>query len=675
MKRYWLGLAAACGLLLGGCAQPSSPSAPVTAPTPSAAAPTLHAQSHDRYQNLAYTVTGPRTVKFDLRGGFRASFYTGICRTPIGGTAACTGPSGRAAVGDYVDMSTNTSGAFTFGDGSTRPGLMIGRVEAVDSAADLLYARAITVTGGTVETGFTHTYPTDGPFTARFNACCRLDGANTDGSEDYRVSSVVSVLGGNTGNPVTTLPPVVDCVRNTPCSFPIPAADPDGHVLSFRLATPAETDLSTATLGNVTSAGIYTVPAQSAPVGSVFATQIVIEERLSSGALVASTPVDFMIRLVDGRPPAFTQAAPFPTNGQVFTVNVGTSLTVQVQAVDPDGTPVTVSDLGLPPGATFGGCVASSGTTTCTLNWTPEADEAGSDFVVAFTARDASNVTAAPYSFTIRVPANTPPTLTVPADRTAEATSALGASVTFTATATDVEDGNLPVTCTPASGSVFPQGTTTVTCAVTDSGGLSAEGQFTVTVADTTPPTITAPADVTVHPTTGQFSAPVTYALPAATDTVSSVTVTCTPASGSVFPLGTTTVTCTATDEAGNSAQVQFQVNVRFVTAGFFQPVRMNELNVVKAGSSVPLKFSLGGDWGLDILGVGAPSSTPVSCSALTPVGGAQPTDTAGGSSLSYGDGQYVYVWKTQASWAGTCRTVSVTLRDGSVIQAAFRFR
>jgi len=199
--------------------------------------------------------------------------------------------------------------------------------------------------------------------------------------------------------------------------------------------------------------------------------------------------------------------------------------------------------------------------------------------------------------------------------------------------------------------------------------------QVTVTVADTTPPTITAPADVTVHPTTGQFSAPVTYALPAATDTVSSVAVTCTPASGSVFPLGTTTVTCTATDEAGNSAQVQFQVNVRFVTAGFFQPVRMNELNVVKAGSSVPLKFSLGGDWGLDILAVGAPSSTPVSCSALTPVGGAQPTDTAGGSSLSYGDGQYMYVWKTHASWAGTCRTVSVTLRDGSVIQAAFRFR
>jgi hypothetical protein len=71
----------------------------------------------------------------------------------------------------------------------------------------------------------------------------------------------------------------------------------------------------------------------------------------------------------------------------------------------------------------------------------------------------------------------------VPADTTVPATSAQGASVTYTApTAQDQVDGNVPVKCSPISGTIFPLGTTTVSCTATDNSGNTASASFTVTV-------------------------------------------------------------------------------------------------------------------------------------------------------------------------------------------------
>jgi subtilisin-like proprotein convertase family protein len=114
------------------------------------------------------------------------------------------------------------------------------------------------------------------------------------------------------------------------------------------------------------------------------------------------------------------------------------------------------------------------------------------------------------------------------------------------------------VTCSPASGSFFPVGTTTVTC--TGTGGNCS---FTVTVADTQPPAITCPANVTA--VTSQTSCvssncAVTNFTTTASDNCPGVTVACVPPSGSCFPLGTTTVTCTATDASGNTATCSFTV-------------------------------------------------------------------------------------------------------------------
>ena len=160
----------------------------------------------------------------------------------------------------------------------------------------------------------------------------------------------------------------------------------------------------------------------------------------------------------------------------------------------------------------------------------------------------------------------TPPVLVLPSPITAEATGPAGAAVTFTATATDADPAYPAVTCLPPSGSTFALGSTTVTCSATDAAGNTATGSFTVTVVDTTPPTVSPPADVTAE-ATGPSGAIVSYGAATATDLVDgSVPATCLPASGMTFALGSTTVTCSATDAAGNTGTATFQIIVQDTT-------------------------------------------------------------------------------------------------------------
>jgi len=112
--------------------------------------------------------------------------------------------------------------------------------------------------------------------------------------------------------------------------------------------------------------------------------------------------------------------------------------------------------------------------------------------------------------------------------------------------------------------------------------------------------------------------------------------------------------------------------------AGFFQPIdNLPTLNAVKAGSAIPVKFSLGGNQGLNIFFQGYPLSQQVACGTGAPIDDIETTITAGGSSLSYDSitDTYTYVWKTNQAWAGSCRQLIVTLKDGSVHTANFKFK
>jgi HYR domain/Fibronectin type III domain len=139
---------------------------------------------------------------------------------------------------------------------------------------------------------------------------------------------------------------------------------------------------------------------------------------------------------------------------------------------------------------------------------------------------------------------------------------ALSAAVTYSASGSD-PNGPVSVSCSPLSGATFPLGTSTVSCTGTDGLGNTSSGSFTVTVRDVTPPTLTLPGTQTVN--VNATSASVSYTV-TAQDGSTPVTPSCAPPSGSSFPLGTTTVTCTATDSAGNTRSGTFSVVVQDAT-------------------------------------------------------------------------------------------------------------
>jgi hypothetical protein len=148
------------------------------------------------------------------------------------------------------------------------------------------------------------------------------------------------------------------------------------------------------------------------------------------------------------------------------------------------------------------------------------------------------------------------------------------------------------------------------------------------------------------------------------------------PASGSTFSAGTTTVTVTATDAHNNSASATFTVTVLYNFTGFFSPVsNAPTLNSVNAGRAIPVKFSLSGNKGLNIFAPNNPYSVSLNCDTNDPGVDVTETLNAGGSSLSYSSDQYNYVWKTESSWVGTCRQLVITLNDGSVHVANFKFK
>jgi hypothetical protein len=132
--------------------------------------------------------------------------------------------------------------------------------------------------------------------------------------------------------------------------------------------------------------------------------------------------------------------------------------------------------------------------------------------------------------------------------------------------------------------------------------------------------------------------------------------------------LGAKTFTVTASDRAGNTSRETHRYSVVYDFAGFFSPAApYPTATPMKAGESVPLKFSLHGDQGSDIFAAGSPGWIP--CGALD---GA--TRAEGSLSYNASADRYTYLAATSKSWAGGCRDLVVTLRDGTTHRARFTF-
>ncbi|MFN3299474.1 MAG: HYR domain-containing protein, partial [Sediminibacterium sp.] len=293
------------------------------------------------------------------------------------------------------------------------------------------------------------------------------------------------------------------------------------------IGSPAAT-LSYTFSGATTGSGVGTGTGESFNIGI---TTVTITATNSCGSTVCSFTVTVnditlptIATLADINTIATTAAGAVVT----YTAPVGTDNVVGAS---------TSQTTGLASGATF-----PIGTTTNT-----------------FVVTDAAGNTATS-SFTVTV-VGVPPVIVAPSNITVNNDAAnCGAAVNFTATETNAIPAST-ITYSHAPGSVFPVGTTSVTATATNAVGTS-QSTFEVTVKDVTAPTISATNSINAIATSAN-GAVVNYTLPTATDNCSGViNVTATPASGSVFPIGTTTVTVTATDAAGNTSSTSFDVTV-----------------------------------------------------------------------------------------------------------------
>lgn len=218
-------------------------------------------------------------------------------------------------------------------------------------------------------------------------------------------------------------------------------------------------------------------------------------------------------------------------------------------------------------------------------------------------------------TFTLTVAGNTPPVLLLPGDFTVEGDSMGGAIPAWSASATDIEDDPDPAaTCSPAPGGFFALGSTVVGCSATDTAGATTTGSFTVAVVDTTAPALAGmPGPMTLG-TADPTGRTVDYSLPSATDIVDPApSVACAPAPGAWFPVGTTSVTCTATDASGNAASATFSMTVELLAVVFDAPIGPSNEIGANASRVIPVKVRVWRD-GVELRS-GRPALIVASCS------------------------------------------------------------
>ena len=201
-------------------------------------------------------------------------------------------------------------------------------------------------------------------------------------------------------------------------------------------------------------------------------------------------------------------------------------------------------------------------------------------YTLTYTARDAAG-NAGTAELVVNVVDTTPPVLSLPAGVSDSASDSGTANVIFAVSATDNAAGDPAIVCTPPSGSAFGIGVTTVSCTATDASGLSASATFNVTVIDDTPPFFTSVPGTIVVSASDNGDAVVQYAVAAADNSGVMPTVVCNPGPGTVFALGSTPVSCSATDGAGNVQTAAFTVTVNDTTPPVLTLIGDDPLEVI----------------------------------------------------------------------------------------------
>ncbi|MBC3758358.1 T9SS type A sorting domain-containing protein [Hyunsoonleella sp. SJ7] len=319
--------------------------------------------SHFRGGTLSWSQAGGNSITFTSNTQWRRSFW------------------GAPTVGQTLNL-----GSMNFGDGQTIT--LTATVTGVDAVNDILFMSWV----------YTKTYATAGNYeVSAYNSCCRtsdLEDGNND--QGYSLKATVNVGGTFNNPPVASLPQVVNLpIGVSNATFSIPAVDPEGDAISYRLATGAESGLVTIQPAgsSLSSDGVFTMDTSARTEGQTFSVVFMVEDAESK------VPVDIKLVMVGASsPPVFV--APTPAEATVFSVTPpGNTVSFTVAATDPDaGQSTTLNSIALPVGATMTPVLpvtsAVDGTATSVFSWTPSAAQAGQVVLINFVAQDDTGIQA-----------------------------------------------------------------------------------------------------------------------------------------------------------------------------------------------------------------------------------------------------------------------------------------
>ncbi len=344
--------------------------------------------SHFRYGNIKYTipdpVSAPLTVRFEVVTGWRGSYTDPT--TLIFGDGTNNGSFQGALIGGAIDPNLLPND----------PNYYIYKVFRYTA---------------------THTYPAPGIYTAKFGSCCRISGPpqnpnasnQNSGDDDFEVSALVDVTPGNTGNPISVLPAIIQLQTGGIRTITIPAIDPDQVPVSCRFATIAEAGGTpfnplTPTLPRtfmpptlVGSNAIPTLAPSASPPGCTFtwdttggtaghtyAVQVVLQSANAQNGNISTAVLDFIVELVQSPPPTCAGT-------DSFTVDMGQTLNATFTGTNVGGGNLKMTSIG-----SVGLLNPVSGTTQASpfatnFSWSPSLGEDGTG-ILAVVYTNALNI-------------------------------------------------------------------------------------------------------------------------------------------------------------------------------------------------------------------------------------------------------------------------------------------
>ena len=302
--------------------------------------------SHFRHGTISWRVVSGNTVEFKISQAW-------------------------ANFGNWSIGQTGYSDRLYFGDGQVSNFSVV--ITAVNSTENWYYG----------ETTITHTYSNTGNFLAYFGGCCKISNLSNNRDASWRSETIVNVGSGNE-SPVTTMAPIINMQTGlTNATFQVPANDPDGDNLTYRLATNSEINGGQPSGISINpTTGVITFNTVGRSLNSLWNAAIVVED--------GQTKVinDFIIKIVQqSNPPVFDYTVT-PPNGQVYQVSPGVPVNFSVKADDSDpGATVSLQSIGVPPGASITLNNQNTSSITGNFSWIPTANNLGTN-VINFLAQD-----------------------------------------------------------------------------------------------------------------------------------------------------------------------------------------------------------------------------------------------------------------------------------------------